>query len=150
MAHRTHVPAAAAAVARIVKALDAFCAAEGVPDDTAWTLRVALDEIVANIVAYAGSAPAIDVTFRRRTRGVEVIVADDGPAFDPLARPAPDVTLPLEARQPGGLGIALVRSLMDGVQYERTARNVLTLWKRIGPDTAPDESKNNADPDKHS
>lgn len=132
---RTHVPAAASALGRVAEALDGFCAAERLPDDTTWRLRVAVDEIVANIVAYGaagGAIPTIDVAFRRNRDGVEVVVADDGPAFDPLARPDPDITLPLESRQPGGLGIALVKSLMDDVRYERTTRNVLTMWTQIG------------------
>lgn len=127
----------AAAVTRVAGALDAFCATERLPPDVAWRLRVALDEIVGNITthgAVAGRPPAIEVTFRRDGTRVQVTIADDGPAFDPLARVDPDVTLPLEARQPGGLGIALVKSLMDDVRYERTERNVLTLVKRIGPD----------------
>jgi serine/threonine-protein kinase RsbW len=131
--HHTHVSPAAPAVGQVAGALDAFCAAEGLPADIAWRLRVVLDEIVANIVAYGapGAPPALDVWFRRDGALVEVTVADDGPAFDPLLRPDPDVTLPLEARQPGGLGITLVKSLMDDVQYERTTRNVLTIRKRI-------------------
>ena len=125
---------AVAAVQQAAGALDAFCAAEQLPADVAWRLRVALDEIVANIVAYAAPAPgsaALDVWFRRDGAAVEITVADDGPAFDPLAHPAPDTTRPLQVRQPGGIGIALVRSLMDEVRYERTTRNVLTLRKRF-------------------
>jgi anti-sigma regulatory factor (Ser/Thr protein kinase) len=75
------------------------------------------------------------VWFHREGPLVEVTVADDGPAFDPLARPDPVVTEPLERRQPGGLGIALVKALMDEVRYERTTRNVLTMRKRIEPAT---------------
>jgi serine/threonine-protein kinase RsbW len=103
-----------------------------------WPLRVALDEIVSNIVIHGGVArpPRIDVGFRRVDDGVEVTITDDGPPFDPMARPEPDVTLPIEARQPGGLGIALVKSLVDRVRYERIGRagggsNVLVLWKTI-------------------
>lgn len=123
------------AVGRVAEALDAFCADEGLPHEVAWRLRVALDEIVANVVAYGrprGSGEGtLDVWFRRNGRLVEITIADDGPPFDPLARPAPDVTLPLEARQPGGLGIALVKSLMDEVSYTRTTRNVLTIRTHI-------------------
>jgi serine/threonine-protein kinase RsbW len=124
-------------VGEVASALDAFCAAERLPEHVAWRLRVAMDEIVANIVTYGQTgtmAGAIDVWFRRIDEVVEVTVADDGPPFDPLARPDPDVTLPLESRQPGGLGIALVKTLMDDVSYERTARNVLTIRKRIEAD----------------
>lgn len=121
-----------AATAQVVEALDEFCAAERVPDEVAWRLRVALDEVVANIATHsraggAGSHPALDVWFRREPGAVEITVADDGPAFNPLLHPDPDTTLPLSARQPGGLGITLVKSLMDDVRYERTDRNVLTI-----------------------
>lgn len=129
-----HRPAAA----QVVEALDAFCAAEQVPDEVSWRLRVVLDEIVANIVTHtprsaAGPGPAVDVWFRSEPGAVEVTVADDGPAFNPLLQPEPDLTLPLQARQPGGLGITLVKSLMDDVRYERTDRNVLTIRKHFGP-----------------
>lgn len=122
------------ALEQVAEALDAFCAAERVPDEVAWRLRVALDEIVANIVSHtphteAGVGPALDVWFRTQPGAVEITVADDGPAFNPLLHPDPDVTLPLRARQPGGLGITLVKSLMDDVHYERTDRNVLTIRK---------------------
>jgi serine/threonine-protein kinase RsbW len=132
-------------VGEVAEALDAFCAAERLPEDVAWRLRVALDEIIANIVAYgtfgarqaelAGEChsepPAIDVWFHRDGTLLQLTIADDGPAFDPLARPDPEVTLPLEYRQPGGLGIALVKALIDDVQYARTTRNVLTIRTRI-------------------
>ncbi|CAN5727805.1 hypothetical protein BH24ACI5_BH24ACI5_13660 [soil metagenome] len=133
-----HISVADAALEQAAGALDAFCAAERLPEHVVWRLRVALDEIVANIVAYGaqGASPAhpsavIDVWLSREGEVVEITVADDGPAFNPLLRPDPDVTLPLEKRVPGGLGIALVKSLMDEVQYERTSRNVLTIRKRI-------------------
>lgn len=132
--HRSSGPDAAPALARATGALDAFCAAERLPDALVWRLRVVLDEVISNIVRHggAGARPrAIDVTFRRQADLVEMRVSDDGPAFDPLARPAPDVTLPLEARQPGGLGIALVRALTDDARYEWTGRNVLTVRARI-------------------
>lgn len=134
MPHSRRAPPSTAALARVAGALDAFCAAEHLPAGVAWRLRVAVDEVVANILSHGGSLagpPEIEVALHRHGTDVQVIVSDDGPAFDPLARPDPDVTLPLDARQPGGLGIALVKSLMDEVTYERTARNVLTLRKRI-------------------
>jgi anti-sigma regulatory factor (Ser/Thr protein kinase) len=122
-----------ATVEQVADSLDAFCTEERLPHEVAWRLRVALDEIVANIVAYGNTEghAALDVWFRRIGDCVEITVEDDGPPFDPLARPAPDVRLPLEARSPGGLGIALVRALMDDVRYARTDRNLLTLRKQI-------------------
>ena len=133
-ARHAHVAIGALAPGTVAAALDAFCVAERVPAEVAWRLQVALDEIVANIVSHgslAGSRGALDVWFRREGTIVEVTVADDGPPFDPLARPAPDLQGSLEAREPGGLGIALVRALMDEVCYAREGRNRLTLRKRI-------------------
>ncbi|MBP2672866.1 MAG: hypothetical protein H6Q85_2932 [candidate division NC10 bacterium] len=73
----------------------------------------------------------IDVTIERRGDAVDMTVTDDGPAFDPLQLPEPDVTAPLEGRQPGGLGVHLVRKLMDRVEYARAGgRNRLTMtWR---------------------
>lgn len=146
--HHAQIAVGSTTVARVAAALDAFCAAERLPEDVAWRLRVSVDEIVANIVGHgaagSGSADAktrdrravVDVWFRRDGPLVEVTVADDGAPFDPLAHPDPVLTLPLETRQPGGLGIALVKALMDDVRYERTTRNVLTMRKRIDPGSA--------------
>jgi serine/threonine-protein kinase RsbW len=59
-------------------------------------------------------------------------VVDDGPEFDPLAVPDADTTLPLEERPIGGLGITLVRRLMDEAEYERReGRNRLRLRRRL-------------------
>ena len=134
----THAVIGSPAVRRVARALDAFCLEERIPQEIAWRLRVALDEIVTNIVSHGSRGNgngALDVWFRRDGDLVEITIADDGPPFDPLSRAAPDVTLPLEARQPGGLGIALVKSLMDDVRYARTTRNVLTIRKRT--DSSP-------------
>jgi anti-sigma regulatory factor (Ser/Thr protein kinase) len=136
------------AVARVAETLDVFCAEQRLPPEVAWRLRVALDEIVANIVAYGsrgGDGAALDVWFRRKGDQVEVTIADDGPSFDPLSRPAPDVSLPLEARQPGGLGISLVRSLMDEVRYTRTNRNILFIRKHIDATVAGSGAPADAD-----
>jgi serine/threonine-protein kinase RsbW len=58
-------------------------------------------------------------------------VEDDGPHFDPLSLPPPDVTVGLADRRVGGLGVHLVRNLMDTVSYARTAgRNQLCMSKR--------------------
>ena len=133
----SHISATAVAVRQVAGAVEDFCASERLPEDVAWRLRVAVDEIVANIVMHApaGATHAIDVEFRREADLVEITISDDGPEFDPFARPAPDLDVPLERRQPGGLGIVLVKGLMDDVSYTRTAKNVVALRKRIQPTT---------------
>ncbi|MGH8701072.1 MAG: ATP-binding protein, partial [Burkholderiales bacterium] len=60
------------------------------------------------------------------------VIEDDGVPFNPLAMPAPDVSTPLRERRVGGIGIHFVRSLMDGVAYDRAGeRNRLVLTKRL-------------------
>jgi serine/threonine-protein kinase RsbW len=110
---------------------DRFRAAQGVPFTAAWKLQVALDEALSNVVhyAYAGRGEAeIDLEFAF-TRGiVSVTVIDSGPRFNPLEAPQPRTDLPLDARAPGGLGIAFIRSLTDEARYEwRDGRNMLTM-----------------------
>ena len=69
---------------------------------------------------------------------LSVTVEDEGLPFNPFARSAPDTTLSLEEREIGGLGIHLVRKMMDEVSYvRRTGRNVVNVVKHIVDDEAP-------------
>ncbi len=66
-----------------------------------------------------------------RPDGLTVEIADEGAPFDPLARADPDTTLDLDQREPGGLGILLVKNLVDGIAYRREGeRNVLVIEMR--------------------
>ena len=98
-------------------------------------LNVVLDEAVSNPIHHgydAGVGGEIVVRLRRASDRVEVEVEDDGRPFDPLQAPPPDLTLPLERRPIGGLGIHLIRNLMDEVDYARQGgRNVLKMAKRL-------------------
>ena len=90
------------------------------------------DEVFSNIAKYSG-ARTVRVGCGASGGKAVVRFADDGAAFDPLGREAPATDLPLEEREPGGLGILIVRRLVDGVSYAREGGwNVLTLEKRIG------------------
>ena len=123
-------------LAALAEAVDEFCTAHGAADDARHDLHVALDEIVNNVVRHAAPRhPAIDVRLAVVETNVEVTVVDDGEAFDLREAPVPDVTLPIEERRVGGLGIFLVRQLMDAVEYRREGgQNVLTLRRRLqGP-----------------
>ena len=67
-----------------------------------------------------------------RAGEVLLCVEDSGPPFNPLQAPPPDLTLPMTERQPGGLGIHLVKQMMDRLDYGRAgAKNRLTLRKRL-------------------
>lgn len=131
MKHETvSVPGTPAGVSRAAAAFDEFCRAQEVPDDARWRFLLALDEVLSNIVrhAYGDAAGAMRLTFGRTDREVSVTIVDTGPAFDPRQAPPPDTTSPLESRPPGGLGVHLVESLLDGLAYERRGNeNHVTL-----------------------
>ena len=112
-----------------------FLDRRGVPIKAVRQLLVALDELLNNIVSYSYPEPGeheIGVTVAVLKNQVRVTVQDDGVPFNPLARPAPDTDASLEDRELGGLGIHLVRDMLDDVHYERRgSRNVLTLVTNV-------------------
>ena len=123
-----------AELSRLVETIEAFGADHGLPPDAVMQLNVALEEIVTNIIEYGfdGGGHTIRIQFSMRGERLTVTVADDGRAFDPLARADPDVAAALEDRPIGGLGIHLVKTMMDDVEYARVdGHNVLTLIKHI-------------------
>lgn len=105
----------------------------GCPDSVRSSLLIAVDEIGSNIASYSGS-PEMDVTFELAANPpvVRLTFADSGTPWDPLAHPDPDVSLAAEDRKIGGLGILVVKKLMDDVRYERRGgKNVLLLRKNL-------------------
>ena len=122
-------------VAKVTAAFAEFAAAQALPAGVRRSLNVALDELLANTSAhgFAGRENgAVTVEVELRPDRVAVTLTDDGRPFDPFAVPAPDTALPLEQRQLGGVGIHLVRQMMDEVSYQRRAdRNVVVLTKLL-------------------
>jgi len=101
----------------------------------AMSLNLALEEAVTNVILYAypeGSDGLVDIEAIMSKDKLKFIISDSGKAFDPTAAPEADVTLGVEDRPIGGLGIYLVRKIMDSVSYERTeGKNVLSLTKKL-------------------
>ncbi len=124
-----------AALADVAERVEAFGAEQRLPANVVNAVNVVLDEAVSNAINHgyeAGARGEIVVRLRCRPDGVLVEVEDDGRAFDPLQVPPPDLTLPLEQRPIGGLGIHLIRNLMDEVSYARVrGRNVLKMAKHL-------------------
>lgn len=129
------VSATALGVRQVTGAFDAFSAAHRVTPPVAQAVQVALDELLSNTVRSGfppGQTGRIDVRFDIDEGALDVLIVDDGVPFDPLARAEPDTGASLEARPVGGLGIHLVRQLMDRVDYERRdGENRLRLRKGI-------------------
>ena len=118
-------------VSRLVDRLEAFGAEAGLPPDVTFRLTLSLDEIVCNVIRHGFDDDAehqILVTVDVSDGVVTATVVDDGTAFDPREAPLPDLDAPLDQRQAGGLGMHLVRTTMDEVDYRREdGRNVLTV-----------------------
>jgi anti-sigma regulatory factor (Ser/Thr protein kinase) len=94
-----------------------------------YKILTASSEILANIESYAyENGGDIQIMTISRGRRVCVVFKDSGVPFDPMQAEKPDVTLPLEQRSPGGLGIHIVQKLMDSVSYRyENGQNVLTI-----------------------
>jgi anti-sigma regulatory factor (Ser/Thr protein kinase) len=94
-------------------------------DGALWpTVDLVLEELFTNIVKYGrGTAPVL-VEIASIEGGVEVTLTDsDAEAFDVTRAPPVDITLPAEARQPGGLGLHLIRKLVDSIEYRHSPQD---------------------------
>ena len=120
-------------VGRVNDALRELWVRGALPDEFEMPVTLCLEEVLSNVIRHGcqpGRQCGIQVRFRVLERGIEVEVSDDAPAFDPLSLPPPDLSAPLEQRKAGGLGVFLVRKMMDEVQYEyRDGRNRLLFRK---------------------
>lgn len=124
-------------LARVRPLLEQFAAAQALPDEVAAALRLALEEVLTNVIRHGcadGRTHQIRVQLARDGSQVTARVEDDGCPFDPLALPDPPVHLPVEERGVGGLGVWLTRHAMDGMEYRREgACNILVMRKTVPP-----------------
>lgn len=116
--------------------VEAFASDHGVPDATRRSVSIALDELLNNTISYgypSDSEREIDLRVEIGGTRLTVVMRDDGIPFNPLNSPEPSTALSMEEREPGGLGLHLVRKMMDDVAYQRLPnQNVVTLVKRFG------------------
>ena len=115
------VPGTMRGVGQAIEAFERFGRARDVPRGVAWRVQLALDEILSNVVRHGGvdEGSLIDMTFSFDAGVVDVEIVDAAAAFNPLLAPAPDLSSPLVARPVGGVGITIVKGLMDETRYER-------------------------------
>lgn len=117
--------------------LDGEMEKDGCPMKTQLQVDTAADEIFTNISQYAyqgavGNA-TVQYDFDPERKMVSVTFRDQGVPFDPLKKVDPDVTLGVEERPIGGLGIFMVKKTMDEVAYQYDdGWNVFTMRKKIG------------------
>lgn len=104
-----------------------------VAPNIAYRVQLVLEEVLSNVVRHAfpdGGVHAISVLVAFDGEGIDIRVRDDGIEFDPSAAPDVDVTLPLELRRVGGLGLHFVRQLTRYFEYRRED-GFNDLWLRV-------------------
>ena len=125
----------ASEVAQLIETVHSFAKSKKWVEKTVSQITLALEEVLVNIQSYAYTdkeAHEITVTLSAGTTEFVAKIIDDGRPFNPLESKKPDVTESLDARKVGGLGIFLVRNVMDGVEYKReNGKNILMLKKII-------------------
>ena len=98
-------------------------------------LNLALEEAVTNVINYAypeGAYGSLELAASRDGDDLIFVLSDSGKAFDPTAKPEVDISASVEDRPIGGLGIHMVRQIMDSVNYERKEdMNILTMIKKL-------------------
>lgn len=125
-----------AAVSAFADELATYCEAHEVPMAVLLAFQVSLDEVLTNIIDYAHPdhpVSLIAIHVCTPPGGLKITIEDNGIAFNPLESDSdPDLELSLDERPIGGLGIHLVKSLMDTLEYRRqNDRNQLTLSKSL-------------------
>ncbi len=108
----------------------------GCPMLTQTTIDIAVEELFVNIANYAygdGNGKAVvQVSVHEEPLSVEITFIDNGVQYDPLAKADPDTTLSAMQRQIGGLGIFMVKKIMDDICYEyKDGKNILTIKKNL-------------------
>lgn len=119
--------------------IDFLMASPDMPSDEAlrFKLQLSIEEAVENVVRYAyeGGIGWLEVgtSLDHDSLVLTVELRDAGVPFNPLEAPDPDVTLPANEREIGGLGIYLCKQMMDTLNYKyEEGNNVLTMTKRVG------------------
>ena len=124
-----------AEIGKLACFIEEFAAEASISQELVFNLNLALEEALANVIMYAypkGVTGVISLQGIYNEEIVEFKLTDEGKEFDPTAAPDADVTLSAQDREIGGLGIFLIRQIMDSVEYERISqKNILTLKKRV-------------------
>ena len=121
-------------VSRAIHQFLSFCNEQNLALAIIYKLRLAMEEILVNTVSYSfQNKEPHDIHIKVNYYFDRVVVqfTDDGKEFNPLTIPDPQ-DIPLEERKPGGVGIYLVKTMMDTFEYQRhNGKNILTILKKI-------------------
>lgn len=134
---RLSLPADLDHLAELMDFVNRQAQASGLAPQDLYRVDLAAEEVLTNIIkyAYAQGGGAVEVACGRQAGQFILEFSDQGQPFDPLGQADPDLGGELEARPVGGLGIHLVRQVMDQVSYQRQGRtNLLCLAKNLPPE----------------
>jgi anti-sigma regulatory factor (Ser/Thr protein kinase) len=129
-------------IARVNAEFNEFAAEHDMDRNVRRAANLVFDEILNNAISYGfdeRDGGWIEVRAELRSRRVYLTISDNGRPYDPLARAEPDTTLDIDRRDVGGLGIHLIRNVMDALSYQRSdGRNILLLEKSLPPPPGPE------------
>lgn len=131
---RMVVPATIDAIEQVAVFLEEKMEVAGVPMMDATRIQLAVEEAVTNVVTHGYEGEPGDVTIELgiSEEQITITISDSGPAFDPTKIPPADTMADLDHRNIGGLGVHLIRSVMNDVSYSRSGdENRLVLMKTI-------------------
>ena len=115
--------------------VESFAKRENLSHEVGFAAKLALEELLTNTISYGYGDKSVQlIEIRLEVRGDHLIIrtADDGLAFDPRTAKEPNTQLSLKDREIGGLGVHLVKNLMDGFEYRhKDGKNHVTLRKRL-------------------
>jgi sigma-B regulation protein RsbU (phosphoserine phosphatase) len=122
-------------IAAVNEKFETFAEEFGAPRPITMKFNVVFDEVLSNVISYAyrdEEEHNIEIRMERVGKRLTVTITDDGVPFNPLNVATPRTDLAIEDRETGGLGIHLVRNLVDDVSYQRRIdKNVLTLMSHL-------------------
>lgn len=126
-----------AEIPKLVDWVESCCRDSAVAGDIPLKLALALEEATANVIQHGFERMPgphhLEVQLDIAADRITAVVIDNGRPFDPSTAPEPDLTLPLEQRDPGGLGILFIHRMVDRVEYRRAdGHNRLRLEKARG------------------
>lgn len=127
-------------IATAMEALQAFTDSRAVDGEATQAAVLVLDELLSNIIFYGLKDSRCDPIILELDiidDNLQLRITDGGTPFNPFAQPDPDLDLPLEQRQVGGLGIYLVKQFMDEYSYEYcNEKNIVTLSRKLAAATS--------------
>ena len=108
-------------IGRIPGLLNDFATQNEIPASTTARLNLILEELVTNVISYGfdgGECERIEIDLKKESDSVHFRFLDNGKPYNPLETGSPDITLGLDDRTPGGLGIHLIREMSDQITYK--------------------------------